>query len=102
VFHYTDRDGYNAIISQPTWRFEASQLPGNHPFGAYFTDLPPETRNLSKRLGLPRRKLAYYLEFIDAGDLKPLPGNRGEHIFYSPDDYEVSQERQIGEGETGR
>lgn len=101
MFHYTDRDGYNAIVSQPTWRFKAAQPPGDHPFGAYFTDLPPTTPNLAKRLGVPRRKLAYDFEFVDAGDLTPLPGKRGDHIFYSPGDYDVVRERQIGHGATG-
>lgn len=55
LYHYTDRDGYNAIVSQPIWRFVASQPPGDHPFGAYFTDLPPTTKNLANRLRIPRR-----------------------------------------------
>ncbi len=101
MFHYTDKSGYNAIVSQVVWRFIAAPPPGEHPFGAYFTDLPSDTVNLATRLGIPRRKVAYYFEFVDMGDLKSLPGQRGEHVFYSPDDYEVRRDRQIGHGATG-
>lgn len=101
MFHYTDKEGYNAIRSQVVWCFKASQPPGNHPFGAYFTDLPPSTPNLAKRLGIPRIKLADYFEFIDVGDLTPLPGQRGDHICYSPSDYQVTPDRQLGHGATG-
>ena len=101
MFHYTDKDGYNAIASQPVWLFLAGQPPGDHPFGAYFTPLTPSTRNLSKKLGIPRRKLAWAFEFVDIGDLIPLPGGRGEHSLYSPDIYRVEPSRQIDYGATG-
>jgi hypothetical protein len=32
--------------------------------------------------------------------LKPLPGGRGEVIFYSPEDYPVERDRQIAHGAT--
>ena len=100
MFHYTDKSGYNAIGLQPTWSFKASQPPGHHPFGAYFTDLPPETPNLAKRLRIPRTKVEWYFEFVDIGDLKPLSGGRGVYIFYSPHDYRVACARQLNHGET--
>lgn len=101
MFHYTDRDSYNAISSQRVWCFKASQPPGDHPFGAYFTTLPSDTPNLAKRLRIPRSKLAYFFEFLDIGDLTPLPGGRGEYIFYSPEDYLAEPDRQIAHGATG-
>lgn len=101
MFHYTDKGGYNAIVSQVTWRFIASQPPGKHPFGAYFTTLAPDTRNLANKLRIPKAKVAFFFAFADIGDLTPLPGNRGEYIFYSPDDYSVGRDRQEDHGETG-
>ena len=101
MFHYTDKSGYNAIVSQVVWRFIAGQPPGKHPFGAYFTTLPPATRNLASRLRIPKAKMASFFEFVDIGDLNPLPGGRGEYVYYSPDDYTVELDRQFGHGETG-
>lgn len=98
MYHCTDRDGYNAIKSQPVWRFVASQPPGAHPFGAYFTTLGRDTPNLAQRLRIPRSKVEYFFEFRDVGDLRPLPGGRGQYIFYSPTDYLVDQSRQIDSG----
>src|SRR5262249_53076097 len=100
LFHYTDKAGYDAIRSQPVWRFIAGQPPGIHPSGAYFTTLGRNTKNLAQRLGIPRAKLAYFFEFTDVGDLTPLPGGRGQYIFYSPGDYDVAQARQINHGAT--
>jgi len=101
VFHYTDKDGYNAIVSQPVWLFLAGKPPGNHPFGAYFTDLPPDTPHLATKLRIPRRKVKWFFEFVDVGDLIRLPGNRGEFIFYSPTNYPVEWECQLNYGATG-
>lgn len=92
--HFTDRDGYNAIRAVSPWHFRASQPPGDHPFGAYFTTLEPGTPNLAKRLLIPKRKIEYLFSFDDLGDLKPLRGGRGEFIFYSPQDYDVDEGRQ--------
>lgn len=100
LIHYTDQVGYNAIHSQVVWRFSASQPPGQHPFGAYFTTLGRDTRNLAQRLRIPRSKVAYYFEFVDVGDLTPLPGGRGQYIFYSAADYDVDPPRQCGHGVT--
>jgi len=102
VNHYTDKDGWNAIRSQQTWLFKVSDPPADHPRGAYFTTLGPATKNLSARLRVPRSKLGYIFEFLDAGDLTALDGDRGEFIFYSKDDYPVARERQQNQGATGR
>jgi hypothetical protein len=98
MHHYTDLAGYNAIRASPVWRFIASQPPGNHPFGAYFTTLPPDTPNLAKKLRIPASKLAYVFIFDDVGDLTPLPGGRGAYVFYSPVDYHVDVDRQLDSG----
>jgi len=95
LYHYTDDAGFNAISSQVDWLFVASQPPGDHPKGAYFTTLGPKTLNLAQRLGIPRKKMSHYFAFEDRGDLKPLRGGRGESIVYSRVDYRVENERQV-------
>lgn len=96
LFHYTNDDGYKAISSQPTWVFRASKPPGDHPKGAYFTSLPPGTKNLAKRLFVRggADKVHFVFSFRGADDLTPLEGGRGEFIFYSRDDYLVEKSRQ--------
>jgi hypothetical protein len=98
--HYTGKKGYNGIRAAPDWQFKASQPPdpANHPFGAYFTMLPPGTKNLAIRLGIPRIKTEYLFSFADANDLTPLDSDRGEFIFFSRGDYLVVKERQQFEG----
>lgn len=96
--HFTDLSGYNGIRAQPIWLFWAAQPPGDHPFGAYFTTLPPGTSNLALRLRIPKSKLQYVFTFADVGDLFPLPGGRGQFIYYSPADYPVEPARQTYEG----
>ena len=100
MFHYTDTAGYNAIRSQPTWLFKASQPPGDHPFGAYFTSLPPGAVNLGKRIFVRgcRDKLEFVFHFSGGEELTPLPGGRGDVIFYSTTDYPVERERQVLHG----
>jgi hypothetical protein len=98
MHHYTDPAGYNAIGAAPVWRFVAQQPPGKHPFGAYFTTLPRGTKNLALRLRIPKSKTEFVFEFIDIGDLIPLPGGRGQFIFYSPQDYNVDVSRQVYAG----
>jgi len=100
LYHYTDLTGYNAIRSQPVWRFRAGQPPGDHPVGAYFTTLGPGTRNLARRLRIPKEKTKFFFEFTDVGDLLPLPGHRGRYILYSPVDYLVDPTRQLNHGAT--
>ncbi len=94
--HYTDKKGYNRIRATTDWRFKASQPPDptSHPFGAYFTTLPANTKNLTIRLRIPRAKTEYLFSFVDVNDLTPLDGDRGEFIFYSSADYVVVQDRQ--------
>jgi hypothetical protein len=65
------------------------------PQGAYFTTLGPGEKNLAKRLRIPKAKLEYVFCFTDGTGLKALEGGRGAFIFYSPDDYQVEEERQI-------
>jgi hypothetical protein len=101
MHHYSDKDGYNAIGATSPWQFRASQPPGDHPFGAYFTTLPPGTPKLAVRLRIPKSKLEYVFTFIDVGDLTPLRGDRGEWIFYSLTDYFVDEPRQRRD-QTGR
>ncbi len=95
LYHYTDADSFKAISSQAVWVFKVSQPPGEHPEGAYFTTLGPNTKNLARRLGFPTEKLGYVFCYCDVGDLRPLRGNRGEFIVYSRKDYAVGRERQI-------
>ncbi len=96
--HFTDLRGFNGIRAVPIWRFLAAQPPGPRPFGAYFTPLSPQTRNLARRLGLPKDKLEYVFSFTDRGDLIPLRGGRGAYVFYSRTDYEVEPDRQTYHG----
>lgn len=98
--HYTDKDGFDVIGSQPTWKFVAAKPPGDHPFGAYFTTLGPDTPHLAKKLRIPRTKLAFRFEFTGEDGLEPLDGGRGAFIRLSRVDYFVEQPRQIFKGET--
>jgi hypothetical protein len=52
------------------------------------------------RLRIPRTKITYYFEISDVGDLTPLAGGRGQFIFFSPADYPVVPNRQLGHGVT--
>jgi hypothetical protein len=100
VFHYSDKHEWNAIRSQPAWRFKANQpRDPDRPKGAYFTDIEPteaNLRTLHKRLRVPRAKQEYVFWFVGAEGLTQLNDGRGrdKHIFFSPVDYEVAQERQ--------
>ena len=98
MFHYTDREGYNAIRSQQTWVFKAAAPPPSHPYGAYFTNYPENTPLLALKLRIPRSKIECVFCFKDANDLLPLRGGRGAHVFYSPRDYHVKTERQVRHG----
>jgi hypothetical protein len=100
MHHYTDQEGYNSIRASVIWHFRASQPPGDHPLGAYFTSLAPGTPKLAKRLGIPKRKAEFFFSFEDAGDLKALEGDRGRWIFYSTEDYNVEADRQRACGKT--
>jgi hypothetical protein len=98
LFHYTDADGFKPIRAQAIWVFKADQPPGDHPRGAYFTTLRPDTAKLAQRLRIPRAKIAFVFYFSNGSDLKPLEGGRGAFIFYSKDDYAVEKKRQIDHG----
>jgi len=104
LFHYTNEKGYKAISSQQTWLFKASKPPSNHPEGAYFTILPPGTRNLGKRLFVRRcaDKIGFVFCFSGDEGLKPISGGRGVHVFYSKEDYAVEKKRQGPHGTTAK
>ncbi len=102
LFHYTNDKGYKAISSQRVWVFKASKPPGDHVKAAYFTTLPPGTRNLAKRLFVRGavEKVAFVFCFSGGEDLQPLPGGRGMFVFYSEEDYAVVEQRQVYDGST--
>ena len=102
--HFTNKEGFDGIRSQPTWTFRAAQpLAAHNPVGAYFTDYPPDEPHLAVKLFLPREKLRYIFSFGGQEGLLPLPGGRGrlKRIFYSPVTYEVERARQTFHGRTG-
>lgn len=100
VFHYTDKSGWNAIRSQRVWRFKTySPADPNRPVGAYFTDIEPTETNLRilhKRIRVPKFKQEYVFWFLGDTGLVQLNAGRGrdKHILFSPNDYDVSEDRQ--------
>lgn len=106
LFHYTNRDGWNGIRAQPTWRFRASRPPSaDRPTGVYFTDLEPSPvnlRTLCKRLRIPKVKREYAFWFTGTTGLMQLNDGRGRdrHIYFSPTDYDIVPSRQKFEGST--
>ena len=100
IFQYTDKDGWNAIRSQPRWRFKANQPKDpDRPKGAYFTDIEPTEANLRtlyKRLRVPKAKQEYVFWFVGTDGLTQLNDGRGrdKRIFFSPVDNEVAEQRQ--------
>jgi hypothetical protein len=102
LFHYTDDKGHKAISSQVVWLFKASKPPGDHLKAAYFSTLPPGTKNLSKRLFVRgcADKTRFVFNFSGGEELPRLRGGRGDHIHYSVEDYSVEQNRQVFHGET--
>jgi hypothetical protein len=99
LFHYTDKDGWNAIRSQPEWRFLVSRPKAPwRPTGAYFTDIEPNEENLrtlADKIRVPRVKLEYVFEFVGTdGILRPNPiEGRDARIYFSPVDYFVERAR---------
>ena len=104
MFHYTNDKGHKAIRSQVMWVFLASKPRGDHPKAAYFTTLPPGTKNLGKRLFVRgcAEKTRFVFGFSGGEELPRLPGGRGEHIHYSEEDYHVAQNRQLVDGESDK
>jgi len=102
LFHYTNDKGYKAISSQVVWLFKVSKPPGDHPRAAYFSTLPPGTKNLGKRLFVRgcAEKTRFVFSFSGGDDLLRLRGGRGDHVFFSLGDYSVEPERQGPHGET--
>ncbi len=108
VYHYTGKDGWNAIRAQKTWRFNASQpRDPDRPAGAYFTDIEPSDgnlRTLHKRIRVPKAKQAYVFWFVGSGGLTQLFGGLGrdKRIDFSPVDYDVAEDRQKYGDETAQ
>ena len=106
MFHYTDKDGWNAIRSPVDWRFEVrNPKDPSRPEGTYFTDIEPSEVNLRvlyKRIRVPREKQEYVFWFDgDEGLIQLNDGmGRDKRIFFSPIDYVVVPARQQYEGPT--
>jgi hypothetical protein len=102
LFHYTNSKGHKAISSQVVWLFKASRPPCDHPKAAYFSTLPPGTKNLSKRLYVRgcAEKIEFVFNFSGSEDLERLRGGRGDHVYYSMEDYPVVEDRQGPHGQT--
>jgi hypothetical protein len=100
VFHYADKNGWNAIRAQSVWRFKASQpRDPERPRGAYFTDIEPTEANfrtLHKRIRVPKVKQEYVFWFLETAGLTQLNGGLGrdKRIFFSATDYDVLEDRQ--------
>jgi hypothetical protein len=100
TFHYTNKEGWNGIRAQRTWKFNVKQPPDpDRPQGAYFTDIEPKEDNLRtlyKRLRVPKTKQEYVFWFVGRTGLTQLFGGRGrdKRIFFSPVCYPVSEDRQ--------
>ena len=100
MFHYTDKEGWNAIRCQIAWRFKVSKPKDpERPEGAYFTDLEPSALNLRvlyKKIRVPREKQEYVFWFDGNEGLTQLNDGTGrdKRIFYSPVDYLVERDRQ--------
>jgi hypothetical protein len=100
TFRYTNKDGWNAVRSQPTWRFKASQPKDpDRPMGAYFTDMEPTATNIRlihKHIRVPRSKQQYIFWFIGTEGLFQLNEGRGRdrRILFSRVDYSVTTDRQ--------
>lgn len=106
MFHYTDKDGWNAIRSQIDWKFKVSQPKDpNRPQGAYFTDIEPSPTNLRvlyKRIRVPKDKQDYVFWFQGTEGLTQLNEGTGRdrYIYFSEIDYVVVRDRQRDEGPT--
>ena len=106
IFHYTDKDGWNAIRSQPVWTFKVSQPKDpDRPAGAYFTDIEATAtslRTLYKRIRVPRAKQENVFWFVGTEGLKQLNNGLGreKRIYLCPVDYLVSEQRQRFSGDS--
>jgi hypothetical protein len=104
IFHYSDKEGWNAIRSQREWNFKASQPKDpSRPNGAYFTDIEPTASNLRtlhKRIRVPKVKQEYVFWFCGTDGLCQLNDGRGRdrRIFFSPTSYQVASEKQKRDG----
>lgn len=98
ILHYTDADGFKAVVSQQTWMFKKSQPPGRRPPGAYFTRLLPDDNKLAAGTMLPKRKREYVFAFEGEEGLQPVPGGKGEYNLWTDGDYQVAPNRQKHKG----
>jgi hypothetical protein len=98
ILHYTDADGFKAIISQQTWTFKAKKPPGGRPGGADFTRLLPDNNKLNSGTMLPRRKREYVFAFEGEEGLEPVPGGKGDYNLWTSGDYPVPPGRQKYKG----
>jgi hypothetical protein len=99
--HFTNKKGYDAIRSQPTWRFKAARPPGGRAVGAYFTTYEPDEPNLASKLRISLAKVGFYFAFRGQEGLTPIRGGRRIFVFHSPTDYLVEEARHITSGPTG-
>jgi hypothetical protein len=101
MFHYTDKEGWNAIRSQRIWLFRVSQpWDPKRPKRVYFTDIEPSPEHLRvlyKKVRVPREKQEYVFQFKGADGLTQLNGGigRDKRIYFSPVNYEVVETRQL-------
>lgn len=106
MFHYTDKDGWNAVRSQVDWLFKINRPKDpDRPEGAYFTDLEPSPANLRvlhKKIRVPKKKQEYVFQFEGTAGLVQLNGGTGRdrRIFFSPVPYIVQESRQQFSGLT--
>jgi len=105
-FHYTDKDGWNAVRAQQTWRFKVSQPKDpSRPAGVYFTDIEPTEANLRvlhKKLRVPKIKQEYIFWFTKTEGLVQLHDGLGRdrHIFFSEVDFDIEPPHQKYQGKT--
>jgi hypothetical protein len=106
IFHYTDKEGWNGIRSQPNWIFRARQPKDpDRPVAAYFTDIQPTKANLRalfKRIRIPKIKQEFVFWFVGTDGLEQLDKGLGreKRIYLSRVDYMVAKNRQRHGGAT--
>jgi RHS repeat-associated protein len=105
VYHYTTKAGYNAITSGKVYQFKVSKpSKEGKPKGVYVSPLGPQdlcAKDYKAKLGVTREKSEYYIAFsVDSAKLRPIPGGRGAHVLYAPEDLFINRDNVVGQGET--